>query len=295
MIELPSFDFAHRIVSIVHLRELKDEIEKRKGKGHFPDELYRLYFSQFSCKPPTFFARSIIVAAIPSWKGRASFIWRKKKRDIQISPPFPASLDPLQKALKEILEPMGYRLERAFVPLKLLAVRSGLGFYGRNNLCYVPGMGSVLRLAAFYSDFPPPSDPWGDWQKMERCHDCFLCQKACPTGAISRDRFLLYPGLCLNFYWGNMVKFPDWLQKDWFIALRGCPYCIEACPENAEALRIPSPIQVFSEEETSLLIQTTVSFTDLPLETQDKLKAIGVEELMEVLPRNLTLLLANAG
>jgi len=37
------------------------------------------------------------------------------------------------------------------VPIDRLAVRGGLATYGRNNVTYVPGMGSFHRLSAFYS------------------------------------------------------------------------------------------------------------------------------------------------
>jgi epoxyqueuosine reductase len=38
----------------------------------------------------------------------------------------------------------------SLLPLKSLAVRSGLAAYGRNNVCYVPGMGSFLELVGLY-------------------------------------------------------------------------------------------------------------------------------------------------
>ena len=40
-----------------------------------------------------------------------------------------------------------------WLPQKRLAVRSGLAEYGRNNICFVDGMGSVITLFVFISDF----------------------------------------------------------------------------------------------------------------------------------------------
>ena len=36
--------------------------------------------------------------------------------------------------------------------MKLAAVRSGLAQYGRNNICYVEGMGSFFSFHAYLTD-----------------------------------------------------------------------------------------------------------------------------------------------
>ena len=56
--------------------------------------------------------------------------------------------------LKEVVNEPGHRIERAKVLLKLLAVRSGLGKYGRNNLCFVERNGKYARSIRFLHRLP---------------------------------------------------------------------------------------------------------------------------------------------
>lgn len=86
----------------------------------------------------------------------------------------------------------GYEIATPLLPQKLLAARSGLVEYERNNITYVQGMGSFMRLTAVYSDMQIESDYWQEPKMMTRYQDCNLCQKSCPTAAVSSDRFLLH-------------------------------------------------------------------------------------------------------
>ena len=48
---------------------------------------------------------------------------------------------------KKIIKVPGYKIQFASnLHLKLLAVRSGLGKYGRNNITYIPNMASGVRI-----------------------------------------------------------------------------------------------------------------------------------------------------
>ena len=75
--------------------------------------------------------------------------------------------------------------------MKRLAVKSGLAVYGRNNITYVEGLGSLYSFARYFSDVEGDKDNW-----MERPHGgamthCWACVKNCPTGAIRKDRFII--------------------------------------------------------------------------------------------------------
>ncbi len=122
------------------------------------------------------------------------------------------------------LRPKSCSVTRAFLPLKLLAVQSGLGRYGRNNVCYVPGMGSFFQLAAYYSNMQARTDFWQEPKAMPICENCHACHLNCPTRAISNDRFLLNAEKCLVFHnekRGN-IPFADWIDPSWHNCLIGC-------------------------------------------------------------------------
>jgi len=100
-----------------------------------------------------------------------------------------------------------YQIARMALPLKILAVRSELASYGKNNISYIPGMGSFYRLIAFYSDFPCQEDIWLEPQMMKHCHNCSACLDNCPTGAITSGGFLLHAERCITFH--NERKLSD--------------------------------------------------------------------------------------
>ena len=58
-----------------------------------------------------------------------------------------------EEILSRILGKKDHSVDRAILPMKLLAVRSGLAKYGKNNICYINGIGSFTRLEAFYTDY----------------------------------------------------------------------------------------------------------------------------------------------
>jgi epoxyqueuosine reductase len=194
----------------------------------------------------------------------------------------------MEKFLTEILAPKGYRVVLAKLPLKLLAVRSGLGTYGRNNICYVPGMGSFLQLVAFYSDFGCEKDSWQKPQMMQRCRDCYKCRSSCPTGAISSDRFLLRVERCIVFHNEKKgdIPFPAWMDRSWHNCLVGCMRCQRVCPENKQFLRWIEESVDFSEEETALLLKVA-PIERLSVATKRKLERLDLLEDADTLPRNL--------
>jgi len=78
----------------------------------------------------------------------------------------------VKKRLVEIFTPKGFSVVQTNLPLKTLAVRSGLAKYGRNNITYIDGMGSFYRLVAYYTDIPPQENNWTEpHQKDEEFKD----------------------------------------------------------------------------------------------------------------------------
>jgi epoxyqueuosine reductase len=148
-----------RMVSISHLPSLQKELDSFRAQGMLDDEFYQRRLSWFRFQVPEALpnAQSLIVVAVPRPQTRAIFTWNGQRRPLILPPTYTAYDDIEEQTgnfLAEILREEGYASAKTALPLKLLAVRSGLGEYGRNNVCYVSVMGSFLQLVAVYSDVP---------------------------------------------------------------------------------------------------------------------------------------------
>jgi epoxyqueuosine reductase len=164
--------------------------------------------------------------------------------------------------------------------------------YGRNNITYIPGMGSFQRLVAFYSDCPIERDDWQELKIMRACETCFKCLENCPTQCISTDRFLIHAENCLTWLNESEGDFPDWVKPDWHNALIGCMRCQLICPVNKTQIKKVADGPAFSEEETGFILNKT-SFETLQEVTREKLARISADDWYEVLARNLNLLMKN--
>ena len=282
-----------KIVSIEHVSELQEEIEEKYRQGLLSEETYRevLFWIDFRIPEISPRAKSLIIVAAPQSQVRATFHWNGNPLHCIIPPNYNHSTDvQVRQLLEPLLKPMGYQLIKADLPLKLLAVRSGLAQYGRNNISYVPRMGSFYRLVAFYSDLPCWEDNWGELVMMERCEKCTACQKVCPTGAISSDRFLLRAERCLTFHNEGNAEFPQWLESSWHHCLVGCLYCQKICPVDKDFLNKIEEGPTFSQQETASLFQNR-SGPRITEETIAKLEKLDLIEYLDILGRNLKVLM----
>ncbi len=310
--QLKEHGYQGRIVSIQHLGDLQEEIEGRYRQGLFDEEFYQEWLTGFAFSPPDSLpeARSMIVVAVPQPQTRVTFTWDGEPVRFIIPPTYfeQKTEKRVRALLARVLESGGYRVAEAVLPKKLLAVRSGLAAYGKNNISYVPGMGSFHGLVVFYSDLPAQEDNWREPQMMEACQNCSACLRHCPVGAIpsaapslrsglrlrtgTSERFLLHAERCITFHNEKPgdVPFPAWIDPSWHNCLIGCLHCQRVCPQNKEFLHWVEERVEFSQEETALLLQG-VALDQLPPATAKKLEQSDVVELLDVLPRNLGVLL----
>jgi epoxyqueuosine reductase len=290
--ELASRGCQVKIISSGHIHDLQTEIEGRYRQGLFDEEFYTEELTGFDFKISDSLSgtKSLIIVAAPQPQVRVTFNRRGESFRAIIPPIYSYETDrQIQGLLEQHLLPPGFQVKKAKLPWKLLAVRSGLAQYGKNNITYVDGLGSYHRLAAFISDLPADEDYWQEPQVLEHCENCKACMKACPTGAITADRFLLHGERCLTFHNERRGEFPQWIKPSWHNCLVGCLYCQKACPVNKDIPQSVKEGPVFSEAETDFILQGRSQ----EKKTQDainKLENLDIIEYLPVLGRNLNAL-----
>jgi len=293
--QLAKLRYKASIVSVRHLSDLEQEIRDYHRKGSFDEKFYEERLSRFVFRLPNSLlqARSAIIIAVPQPQIRVIFTWKEEKLPCIIPPTYVASRKTdgqLEHLLTGILRPQKYKVAQALLPEKLLAVRSGLGSYGKNNICYVDGMGSFHQLAVFYTDLPSREDNWQESKLLKSCEKCSACLRSCPTGAITPHRFLLRAERCITFHNERRRDFPDWIDSKWHHCIVGCLHCQRVCPENRDFLGWIEEKEEFSQKETELLLEGK-QLDRLPSSVIRKLERLELIEYLDVLPRNLGALL----
>jgi epoxyqueuosine reductase len=284
------------VVSTKHLEELSTEINALHKQHLLADAIYTDYGGKvFNPHLPKSFprARSVIVVATPQPMLRTTFHHDGHSYQFIVPPTYFDYFKVTSHAknlLKEAFGSKSYRFVKASLPLKLLAVRSGLASYGRTNVTYVPKYGSFHRLTAFYSDYESPIDYWQEKKALPLCGKCKACLNACPTGAIHEDRFLIRAERCLTYLneKASKHKFPSWVDPSSHNALIGCLRCQLACPYDKELRTNFEDRGEFSEEETAYLLKGKFSGSKA-VSIEKKLKRLGLD--LSTFPRNLQALL----
>jgi epoxyqueuosine reductase len=287
------------VIPVDRLPLIRDEINKWHHDKMLSDEVHSEYIAWFDYDHQNFLpeARSIITVAVPDVQTKIIFTWHKETHPFTVPPTYLHWHQINKKAedvLLKILVPARHKLVPAKLPLKLTAMHSGIGQYGRNNVFYIANKGSFHRLACFFSDCPCGEDggSWVDLSHLPRCEKCDICVKSCPTGAIHRERFLVSAERCITFHneRSGDIPFPDWLKPAWHNCLVGCMICQKVCPENKAFLQHIRPGATFTQNETELLVGKKLPDI-LPPELEAKLKESDLLEILDIIPRNLRALL----
>ncbi len=281
------------VLPIERVAQLKSEIERGLSQGRIDAGLHERYLTYFRFDVAASLpgARSIIVTAAPQPQRRVTFHFNGQTHPVVIPPTYYHDTDdPVKEILRIILDSSGYRLDSAVLPLKLMTARGGMAKYGKNNIAYVEGMGSFLRLRAFLSDMPPSKTDWLELQMMTECDDCKACLKTCPTRAIVSDRFLIHAERCLTFLNEDTKEFPEWIDPAWHNSLIGCMKCQLVCPVNKPFAKWLEDGENFDESETELIL-SGAALDQVPPETSRKLNRSYIAGYLDVLPRNLRALL----
>jgi epoxyqueuosine reductase len=289
------------VVPLARLNDLRTEIDGRRDE--VAAAVLAVVDRNFDFTVPAAVAdpRSMIVVAVPHACARITVTVDGRA----IAVPIPTTYCHHQETQGEVaaavavaLAPAGLTAALIRLPEKLLAVCAGVARYGRNNIAYVDGSGSFVELAVCVSDLAPGTDPWTGPRALERCETCDACRRACPSGAIGDDRFLLHGELCLTLHNESDEPFASWIGPAWHRCLWGCLRCQRACPEDLAYRDAVAETAAFDERETALLLEG-IRHDLLAVEPalRDKLGELGLlgyddAFLGVTLARNLKALLA---
>ncbi len=280
-----------QVIPIEFLERIKDEInhfKKSEELNGFHDWIMTNMYC-FDVPKSDFTIRSIILVAVPH-PAYAKLEFERMSKKCNALGLVMSDFDSTEKYLKNFLEPKNYHMECVWnLPMKRLASQCGLAVYGRNNICYIDGMGSNFSINAYFSDIPCEDNNWTEMQHADRCTDCTACISNCPTGAIRADRFLIDNDKCLSYFNEGEGEFPQWIPKSAHHCLYDCIKCQVICPMNKEyASNIIGPIK-FSEEETDMLL-TERSIDEYSYELKQKAKILGLTQwpyILKAIPKNL--------
>jgi epoxyqueuosine reductase len=281
------------VLPIEHVAQLQNEIEERLSQKEIEAGLYEKYLTYFRFDVTTGLpgTRSIIITAAPQPQRKITFHFNGQTHLVIVPPTYYRDTDnQIRNTLQNILNSNDYQLHSAALPFKLLAVRSGMAKYGKNNIAYVEGLGSFVRLRAFLSDMPTDRGDWLKPQVMKECDRCKACLNKCPTRAIVPDRFLIHAERCLTFLNEGIEEFPEWIDPAWHNSLIGCMKCQLVCPVNKRFMKWAEEGEDFNEAETEIIL-SGVPLDRIAPETAHKLKRSYMVEYLDVLPRNLRALL----
>ncbi len=293
--ELEKFGIRARFASVTVLKSVHEDIQALLGDGALNREFYNDDLSAFTYTTPITFsdAKSLIIAAVPSPPINVVFNHQGRPFEAMVPPTYADSKEVDEKvlAIMRRCDPSA-RYERAYLPVKTLASRTGVVLYGRNNIGYVPERGSYHRLTVFFTDIEAEETIWGEKEMLPACKTCRKCLEACPNQVILEDRFLIRAERCLTYLnekpSGNPL--PDWVRKEAHNALVGCMICQKVCPYNKNALMDIKEEVIFSEQETSFLLG---EFNDesLGANVDHKLGRVGLDR--SIFPRNLKVLMTS--
>ena len=271
-------------IAVSRLPEVKKDFEK-------PGFDYSPYFDFAPGPEAGWTVRSVITAASPTRRYSVSFDVDGREFKAII----PASYtddeeknNEIIKYLYAMLRKEGFHvLQGKMLPMKALAVHTGLGSYGRNNLVYIDGFGSFLTLNIFFTDLAAEDEPFLPFSIMDACKGCNACVKNCPSGALREEPFCIDAARCLTGMNEHDGDFPEWVEPSWHNALVGCESCQLVCPRNRDLLEPVEEISRYNRKETEAFLRN-----ELPYEA---LEPMGIAPYHLNLARNLKCLLEAQG
>ncbi|MCL1997099.1 MAG: 4Fe-4S binding protein [Defluviitaleaceae bacterium] len=260
------------------LQKFQEETELNGFQQYIVNKLYR-----FQMIPEQMKLIIVVAVSRPAY-AKVKFIADGKEYNVFST--VAANTDRAERYMRAVMKKEGYRIDKeSRLPLKRIAVQSGLAEYGRNNIAYVEGMGSCFALMAFSTEMPCENDTWREPVISSKCDACSICIKNCPTNAINESRFLIDNEKCLSAINENTDDFPVWLPTNVHHTPYDCLMCQAGCPmnENQEVIEVS-----FTQEETKRILEGA-PYKNTAKELKKKIDMLGLDWWSSI-PRNLQVL-----
>jgi epoxyqueuosine reductase len=205
-------------------------IRERRARGLFADMRFTMAQPETSCHPESLLpgARTVVSVALcyyapeperDAGEGRLPrYTWHDAYAELR------TKLDELGRRLGggyRVLVDANQHVDREG------AVRSGVGFYGKNTMLITRRHGSWVVLGTLVTDVElEPTPP------LETdCGACTLCIDACPTGALDTPGPLDAPR-CLSYWTQAPAPVPEEYREHLGAQVYGCDICQDVCPWN---------------------------------------------------------------
>jgi len=190
-------------------------------------------------------AKSVLVLAHPYFEDSENYIPKRLKYEGKIArfakggDYHKVVLKKLKELARVILEQYPDTCNKCYVdtgPIleKQWAVRSGLGWQGKNSLIINRKFGSYFFIGIIITTLElEPDKPIKDY-----CGTCTKCLDACPTKAIVKPK-VVDGNKCISFWTieTKTAEMPEETRKKLSGWAYGCDICHEVCPWNKKAVR----------------------------------------------------------
>jgi len=134
------------------------------------------------------------------------------------------------------LQVSGLHIIKANPPARWVAVKAGLGKFGRNNFFYTEEHGSHVHIDTWIVDAELEYEKPNDSTIMPGCHEgCNNCVTACPTKALDGAFSMNYNKCVVPLIYKKEAPSEE-TQAQMGQWLYGCDACQDACPLNSGKL-----------------------------------------------------------
>lgn len=137
--------------------------------------------------------------------------------------------------------------------IKPLAVRCGLGKFGRNGLVSVGKYGTRVCIQAIALNASIEVHDTCEKQLSSMCLHCGACVKVCPVHALDGSGRVDITR-CLRAQ-PESEAFPEEMRRHLGSSILGCDLCQRVCPRNASVNTVPMPSALSNALDLSALLR----------------------------------------